>query len=110
MRILNADNEYDQISKDTNVTIDEDNSVLLNDKSVITKFHMYFDSASDDSEYFDSTSEEEEDTENLLDEMVDKEQEDVKYQSIFDSNCVQFDEQIMTLETVEQLKNGVCYG
>ena len=73
--------------------------------SVITKSTMYFNIESDNSDYFDSSSEEEEDTEDVLDEISDDEKEDVKYLSVFDSNCVQFDDQIMTLKTVEELNN-----
>ena len=103
MSTLNTDGEYDQLSKNTNVTTYEYSSVFVKYNSVITKSTMYFDIESDNSNYFDSTSkEEEEDTEDVLDEMSDEEKEDNKYLSIFDSNCVQFNEQIMILETVEE--------
>ena len=36
--------------------------------------------------------------------MSDEERDDNKYLSIFDNNCVQFDEQIMSLESVTELK------
>ena len=36
--------------------------------------------------------------------MSDEEQQDIKYLSIFDNNCVDFDEKIMTLENVAELK------
>ena len=66
---------------------------------------MYFDIESDTSGYLDSASEEDDDTEDDLGEVSEEEKEDNKYLSNFDSNCVQFDEQIMTLESVEELKN-----
>ena len=70
----------------------------------ISKEINFYDISSDTSDYKDSSSDEEEETDDDLDEMSDTEKQDNKYLSIFDNNCVDFDEKIMTLENVAELK------
>jgi len=67
----------------------------------------YCDIESDSSDCLDESDEEygeSEDYDDDLDEMSDGEKEDIKYLSIFDNSCIGFDEQIMTLESVEEFK------
>ena len=100
----------------------EETNAVTNNKNVVgnslpnfqSQPSKYCDIESDSSDYLDESDEEygeSEDDDDEIDEMSDEEKEDIKYLSIFDNSCIGFDEQIMTLEIVDEFKkNGGCYG
>ena len=65
----------------------------------------YYNIDTDESKYEDSGSDSDgDDTEDDMREMPEEEKEDTKYLSIFESEYNDFDEKIMSLESLEALK------
>ena len=65
----------------------------------------YFNIDTDASSYVELLSDSDKDeTDNDMKEMTDEEKEDAKYLSIFESEYNDFDEKIMSLESLEELK------
>jgi len=65
----------------------------------------YYNIDTDESSYVDSSSDSDgDDTEDDMKEMTEEEKEDTKYLSIFESEYNDFDEKIMSLESLEALK------
>lgn len=73
--------------------------------TVVTPYNVeYYDIESDFDSYIEESKSIGEETDEDLKEMSNEEEEDMKYLSIFENECNDFDEKVMTLDCFDELK------
>ena len=77
----------------------------MDNTNIVSPPTLFFDITSDSSDYEESDYEDDDDSfEDNLPLMTPEEKEEVKYLAIFENNCEHFDEQIMSVDSVNELK------